>query len=946
MAQILLKNTAQSGSIPTHLAQGEIGINTTDGKIYYSDGAANNIKQFGVSSSFASQAESSSYALTASYALNGGGGGGTPGGSTTQIQYNNVGTFAGVPTLTYDGTTLTATGSFTGSFTGSLFGTSSFAQTASFATSASWAPLNAGGLDTQIQFNSGSKLVGTGSFTFNYQSQSLLQGFAVTASGLYSHAQGSNTVASGYASHAEGVGNQAIGTGSHAEGTGVIAKGQYSHAEGKDTTTLGSYSHAEGISNLTPGPYSHAEGESTYAVGYGSHTEGNKTLTLGYITTVRGNTMNVNTATIPDVDATSYFSVGNYVVVLNTSYTYVGSFVISSVNYSYPDTEVTFEGYKDSPVGFLASTSTPSYSHAEGYGTIASGYASHAEGQETIASGSYSHAEGSGSIAIGIGSHAGGIGTIASADYQTVIGQYNEVNGESINKLFVIGNGRDDLGRSNVVEVAIDSVYVNAPLFADVTGNLTGNASYAYTSNSASYALSSSKAVSSSFATTASYAANGGVTQIIAGTNITVSPANGLGQVIINSSGGGGSTFPYSGSAVITGSLLVSGSITGSLLGTSSYALTASYALNSGGANYNTMTGSYGSFYDTGSVLATSATQIYSMSLSTTDISNGVFVSASAGDRTRIKFTNAGIYNVQFSAQFSNTDNSTQDTVVWVRKNGTDIPDSSGTVGVPPFKAGSNGQALASWNYYLNLSANDYVQLCWHVEQANVITLETIAAGTSPTHPRTPSLILTAQRVDTFLSNTGSFSGSFTGEFSGSLFGTSSWAVSASNALTASFVSGSIFTNSNSAASASFAQTASYVLNAISASWAPVPVSASYATTASYVQNAQSASYVLQAVSSSFASTASFAPNYQLTSGTGSMLAPYVLTSVTSSMSVATASYIQNAQSASYILQAVSASFAVSASRAVTASYAMNAGSGGTNLGLVQAMTVGLQNIF
>jgi len=74
--------------------------------------------------------------------------------------------------------------------------------------------------------------------------------------------------------------------------------------------------------------------------------------------------------------------------------------------------------------------------------------------------------------------------------------------------------------------------------------------------------------------------------------------------------------------------------------------------------------------------------------------------------------------------------------------------------------------------------------------------------------------------------NTGSFTGSFigthtgsfTGSFTGSLFGTSSWAVSASNA-----------------------QTASYVLQA---------VSASFATTASYV---------LQAVSSSFASTASFA---------------------------------------------------------------------------------------
>jgi hypothetical protein len=35
---------------------------------------------------------------------------------------------------------------------------------------------------------------------------------------------------------------------------------------------------------------------------------------------------------------------------------------------------------------------------------------------------------------------------------------------------------------------------------------------------------------------------SGGVTSIVAGTNITISPTNGLGNVTINSSGGGGST--------------------------------------------------------------------------------------------------------------------------------------------------------------------------------------------------------------------------------------------------------------------------------------------------------------------------------------------------------------------------------------------------------------------
>jgi hypothetical protein len=108
-----------------------------------------------------------------------GGGGGTPGGSTTQIQYNNGGAFGGVPTLTYDGTTLRVTGSFTGSLTGSLLGT------ASFATSASWAP-SAGGSTfpfTGSAVITGS-LVSTGSLTLLSGSIILNSGSITVTSGL------------------------------------------------------------------------------------------------------------------------------------------------------------------------------------------------------------------------------------------------------------------------------------------------------------------------------------------------------------------------------------------------------------------------------------------------------------------------------------------------------------------------------------------------------------------------------------------------------------------------------------------------------------------------------------------------------------------------------------------------------------------------------------------
>lgn len=70
--------------------------------------------------------------VTASSAI-GGGGSGTPGGSTTQIQYNNNGAFGGVDKLKFDGTNLVGTGSFTGSFTGQFNGSITTAVTASYA---------------------------------------------------------------------------------------------------------------------------------------------------------------------------------------------------------------------------------------------------------------------------------------------------------------------------------------------------------------------------------------------------------------------------------------------------------------------------------------------------------------------------------------------------------------------------------------------------------------------------------------------------------------------------------------------------------------------------------------------------------------------------------------------------------------------------------------------
>ncbi len=153
-----------------------------------------------------------------------------------------------------------------------------------------------------------------------------------------------------------------------------------------------------------------------------------------------------------------------------------------------------------------------------------------------------------------------------------------------------------------------------------------------------------------------------------------------------------------------------------------------------GVANY------YGSFYHTASMLNPSPGTANTMSLSTTDISNGVVISGSINDK--IKFTNPGIYNIQFSAQLDKTSaGSDFITYIWIKQNDLDIPISNTAVTV---LGGSNAKTVAAWNWFINASANDYVQLMW----ASISADARVQYNASPTYgPAVPSLIVTANRV-------------------------------------------------------------------------------------------------------------------------------------------------------------------------------------------------------
>jgi hypothetical protein len=150
-----------------------------------------------------------------------------------------------------------------------------------------------------------------------------------------------------------------------------------------------------------------------------------------------------------------------------------------------------------------------------------------------------------------------------------------------------------------------------------------------------------------------------------------------------------------------------------------------------------------GAFQDSTNQTAANTTTAYAVTFNTTDFSSGVTIASNS----RITVADAGIWNLQFSIQFTNTTNSSQDVDVWFRVNGTNVANSNSRFGFAPRKGvGDPFHIIAAMNYFVSLNANDYVEIMWRPTDVGV-TIEQYAAGTTPTRPAVPSAIVTMSFV-------------------------------------------------------------------------------------------------------------------------------------------------------------------------------------------------------
>jgi hypothetical protein len=125
--------------------------------------------------------------------------------------------------------------------------------------------------------------------------------------------------------------------------------------------------------------------------------------------------------------------------------------------------------------------------------------------------------------------------------------------------------------------------------------------------------------------------------------------------------------------------------------------------------------------------------------------SNGISVESGS----RIKVPCAGQYLVTFSLQVTNRSNTAAEFEVWAKDTGVNYPLSNTRFDVPARKS------VSIWSHIVPVITgiftvddpiNDYLQVAWWSDNLSVF-IQNYAAGTSPTRPAIPSVILTINFV-------------------------------------------------------------------------------------------------------------------------------------------------------------------------------------------------------
>lgn len=160
----------------------------------------------------------------------------------------------------------------------------------------------------------------------------------------------------------------------------------------------------------------------------------------------------------------------------------------------------------------------------------------------------------------------------------------------------------------------------------------------------------------------------------------------------------------------------------------------------------------FASISDTGDQNATAANTETKVDFDTTDYINSMDHVTNDG----LQVVYPGVYNLQFSIQFANTDSQIHEASVWLKKkaNGavssTNIASTASKFSVPNKHGSVDGYLIAAVNFYIELQALDTVELWWQASAVKNLSTEGIyieAYAASGNVPAIPSAVLTLSYV-------------------------------------------------------------------------------------------------------------------------------------------------------------------------------------------------------
>lgn len=179
--------------------------------------------------------------------------------------------------------------------------------------------------------------------------------------------------------------------------------------------------------------------------------------------------------------------------------------------------------------------------------------------------------------------------------------------------------------------------------------------------------------------------------------------------------------------------------------------------------------GDFGSFWDQCTQVNPLATGAVPMLFDFVSVADGVFIPGAGGDAcvspnvpaddggptgsqggSRISFSQSGVYNIQFSAQYTNLQGGSETLVeIWIRRNGLNVPWSNTHF----YTISNTPRSVALVNWFVEVecdSSCDYYEIMWDPtvpNQPTHATLDTVLLADPLVSPAIPSIILTVNQV-------------------------------------------------------------------------------------------------------------------------------------------------------------------------------------------------------